>query len=273
MTDLLSSTVQQGLYQTTNGETYIKDGFTMTKGNSNLDRPTEVLSFKGVFYEQIENSRLEEKRIRRVVISYFLEDNSLKIGEPMQRNSGIRQGKFLLRQQVPKNGAEREVFIMPMDLMVGSDIVVFGRSIQILDCDEFSRNFYKNVLNYEMPEAVEVEKDRFESEVLETFKMKDFYGKKSWVNNGRVKCQKQFYALDNKVLKIFLKALDNGMEYLMVYFLADDSIELAIHNIKNRCKDLHMTYLKRRTMPSNFMVELPGLHKESKFRFNIYKYK
>lgn len=90
--------------------------------------------------------------------------------------------------------------------------------------------------------------------------MKDYYGKKSWVNNARVKSQKQFYALDNKLLKLFLRAVDNNQEYMMVYFLADDSIEIKVQNANIRCKDLHLTYLKRKKIPVDFKVELPGLN-------------
>jgi hypothetical protein len=94
--------------------------------------------------------------------------------------------------------------------------------------------------------------------------MKEYYGKKSWVNNVRVKSQKQFYALDTKVLRMFLQDINSQREYIMFYFLADDSIELKIHNEKNRCQDLHLTYLKRQKVPLEFQVELPGMQQESK---------
>ena len=93
--------------------------------------------------------------------------------------------------------------------------------------------------------------------------MKEYYGKKSFVNNVRVKSQKQFYALDTKILRMFLKDVNSGREYIMFYFLADDSIELKIFDESNRCQDLHLTYLKRRKVPIEFQVELPGLKQES----------
>ena len=270
MSQLLDNTMKQGMYQTTNGATYFCKNWNDVCGNKNLDRPSEVLSFKGIFSEKIENSRLEKERIRRVIIQYYLEDNSLKINEPVQRNSGIRQGKFLLRQKVPKAYGMPGETIMPNDLIVGNKVCIFGRDVEILNCDEFTRNFYQEVLNIEMPDGFDWEKDNFEKEVLEKFKMKEYYGKKSWVNNTRVKCQKQFYSLDNKELKLFLESVDSGQEYLMFYFLADDSIELKVHNVVNRCKDLHLTYLKRRRVPAEFKVELPGINLESKELFNSF---
>ena len=166
MNEMLQNTVTQGMYQTTSGKTYNCSGWKGTEGNRNLDRPSEVLSFKGIFAEKIENSRLETERVRRVVIQYFLEDNSVKISEPVQRNSGIRQGKFLTRQKVPREGEEGGV-LQPTDFLVGNRVAIFGRCIEILDCDEFTRKFFREVLDVEMAEGYDWEKDNFEKQVLE----------------------------------------------------------------------------------------------------------
>jgi hypothetical protein len=167
MTELLQNTVTQGMYQTTNGKTYNCSNWAPVEGNKNLDRPSEVLCFRGIFAETVENSRLEKERVRKLVIQYFLEDNSIKICEPVQRNSGIRQGKFLSRQKVPREGSQGAQLLQPMDFIVGNRVMIFGRLIEILDCDEFTRNFFLNVLNQEMPEGYDWEKDNFETQVLE----------------------------------------------------------------------------------------------------------
>lgn len=167
MTEMLQNTVQQGMYQTTNSKTYNASNWKPTPGTKNLDRPSEVLSFKGIFAENIENSRLETQRVRRLVLQYFLEDNSVKISEPVQRNSGIRQGKFLSRQRVPREGGAPGEVLQPEDFLVGSRVSIFGRYIEILDCDDFSRRFFRDVLGIEMAEGYDWEKDNFEKEVLE----------------------------------------------------------------------------------------------------------
>ena len=167
MTEMLQNTVQQGMYQTTNAKTYNCSDWTPVEGNKNLDRPSEVLCFRGIFAENIENSRLETQRVRRLVLQYFLEDNSVKISEPVQRNSGIRQGKFLSRQKVPKEGGEPGELLQPTDFLVGNRVSIYGRCIEILDCDEFSRKFYKEVLGIEMEEGYDWDKDNFETQVLE----------------------------------------------------------------------------------------------------------
>lgn len=47
-----------------------------------------VLQFIGYFKESMVESRLENYRIRKVVIYYYLEDSTLMINEPKITNSG-----------------------------------------------------------------------------------------------------------------------------------------------------------------------------------------
>lgn len=60
-----------------------------------MDR--HVLRFQGYFKEAVVESALENFRVRKVVIFYYLEDNSVSITEPKLENSGIPQGAFLKR--------------------------------------------------------------------------------------------------------------------------------------------------------------------------------
>lgn len=165
MTQILQNNLDQGMYTTTTGATYIQRATVEANSYAHLDRPSEILSFKAVFNENIHNSRLESERVRRLVIQYFLEDNSVKISEARQRNSGIHQGKFLLRQKV-RNPDTGEAF-QPLDLQVGSTVNVFGRQIEIVDADEFTRRFYKETLGVELAGGYDWDKDNFETQVLQ----------------------------------------------------------------------------------------------------------
>lgn len=60
-----------------------------------MDR--HVLRFSGYFKEAVVESALENYRIRKITIFYYLEDHSLSITEPKQENSGVPQGAFLKR--------------------------------------------------------------------------------------------------------------------------------------------------------------------------------
>ena len=165
MTQLLQNNMDQGMYTTTTGATYIQRATIEANSYAHLDRPSEILSFKAVFNENIHNSRLESERVRRLVIQYFLEDNSIKISEARQRNSGIHQGKFLLRQKV-RNPETGEVF-QPIDLQVGGRINVFGRVIEMVDADDFTRRFFKDTLGIELADGYDLDKDNFETQVLQ----------------------------------------------------------------------------------------------------------
>ena len=86
-------------------------------------------------------SRLENFRIRNVVIMYFLEDHSLMINEPKETNSGTPQGVFLKRQMVLKQDGSGTP-LLPTDFRVGLDVGILGRSIRIYDADQYTREFF-----------------------------------------------------------------------------------------------------------------------------------
>ena len=84
---------------------------------------------------------MENYRIRKLVIYYFLEDRSILMVEPKMVNSGTMQGAFLNRQMVLKQDGSDMPF-EPMDFKVGLDIGICGRSIRIYDCDQYTREFF-----------------------------------------------------------------------------------------------------------------------------------
>lgn len=103
-----------------------------------------VLRFYGYFKESVVESKLENYRIRKVILMYYIEDRSIMITEPKVVNSGTPQGAFLKRQVVLKSDGSNEPF-QPEDWAVGSDIGLCGRAIRLYDCDEFTRNFYQKI--------------------------------------------------------------------------------------------------------------------------------
>ena len=56
-----------------------------------------MLRFYGYFKESVVESRMENHRVRKLVIFYYLEDRSIQLIEPKQTNSGSPQGIFLKR--------------------------------------------------------------------------------------------------------------------------------------------------------------------------------
>lgn len=101
-----------------------------------------MLRFHGYFKEAVVESRLENFRVRKVVIFYFLEDHTIMISEPKDFNSGIPQGKFLKRRQVLREDGSGVTYL-PSDFQIGGDIDILGRRFRLVDCDEYTRDFYK----------------------------------------------------------------------------------------------------------------------------------
>ena len=61
-----------------------------------------MLSFTGYFKESVVESPVENWRLRKVVIYYYLNDGTIYVCEPKVENSGIPQGVFLKQCKIPK---------------------------------------------------------------------------------------------------------------------------------------------------------------------------
>ena len=99
------------------------------------------MRFQGYFKEHVVESRLENARVRKVTIFYYLEDKSIMVTEPKVVNSGTPQGAFLKRQMVVKQDGSQSPF-MPNDFGIGTDVSIFGRVMRIYDCDDYTRQFF-----------------------------------------------------------------------------------------------------------------------------------
>lgn len=126
-----------------------------------VEEDRRVLRFYGYFKEAVAESPAENHRARRVVVCYHLADGTLQVTEPKQDNSGIAQGVFVRRHQVPRDGggagstgaggAGAAGVIGPDDLRVGAAVVVYGRALQLVDADAFTRAWYE--ANARAPQA------------------------------------------------------------------------------------------------------------------------
>ncbi|XP_069568135.1 EF-hand domain-containing family member C2 isoform X1 [Brachyistius frenatus] len=118
---------------------------------------------------------------RELILHYFLADDTVEILEVVYRNSGRENvPKFLNRSKLPKRtpapmkqpgkmtdrtvlnvfasksqgkryildslktGAVNEEFYKDCDLVVGSEVNVWGRRVVITDCDDFTKHYYRS---------------------------------------------------------------------------------------------------------------------------------
>jgi hypothetical protein len=106
---------------------------------------------------------------------------------------------------------------------VGSDIVIYGRTFHIYDCDQYTREFYAN-LKQPQPEAEQAPVDNFEKKPQKDIKVHDRDFVEHTLGGVRVQSQKQFLDKDRKVLRFY--AYCEEMPFTIHYFLADDTIEV-----------------------------------------------
>lgn len=198
---------------------------------------------------------MENFRVRNLTLYFYITDNTVSICEPRQLNSGVPQGTFLRRQHVP-NPHQPQKFYNAFDFKVGESIEIYGKTIILHDCDEFTRNFY-NLQGLSQAAPTHPETDVFQSTVLPTFKPKEWSGLNSRELNGRVPSQKQFLANDRRVLRFFVHSRE---PYILHYYLADDTMEIREVKYPNSGKSTNFSLLlKRQKFPKKFnALSQPG---------------
>lgn len=106
-----------------------------------MDNSARVLRFTARF-----NTRVPEDLDRRVIISFYLADDTLGIYEPAQKNSGIIEGKFLHRRKY-KNVDNNMEFITPTDMAIAANVKINGHSFHILSADDYTVNYLNSYVN------------------------------------------------------------------------------------------------------------------------------
>mmetsp|Transcript_2158 Transcript_2158/g.5441 ORF Transcript_2158/g.5441 Transcript_2158/m.5441 type:complete len:518 (+) Transcript_2158:3540-5093(+) len=227
-----------------------------------LDR--QVLRFFGYTYELVPESPAENYKLHKLIVYYYLEDQTISIIEPKKMNSGTPQGAFLKRQSVLKNDRSG-LALQPQDFEVGSSVVIYGKNIILADCDEYTREYY-TVNGITQAEAQPIPSDYFEikqSQPRVSNKdtvMKDFLEKS--LGGGRPKPQRQFLDNDRKVLRFYVRS---GHNFLLHYYKADDTVEILECHFPNDGRDEFPVYLRRSKLPRRLSIGQPGQVGEGEF--------
>jgi len=111
-----------------------------------LEHDRRVLLFHAYYEEDVLQSAIEDKRIMKCEIYFYVEDGTIEIIQTKQENSGIPQGVFLRRKRVEKKGGggvdgTNGVYYNIDDLKIGNDVEIYSRIFHIVDCNESTKQF------------------------------------------------------------------------------------------------------------------------------------
>lgn len=212
-----------------------------------LDR--HVLRFYGYFQEAVIEANLENVRTRQCVIYYYLEDDTCQVTERKVDNSGIPQGQLLRRHRFP---GPTGGYLTWEDLRVGSEVLIYGRSIQLTDCDAYTRAYYAS-RDQEQDAAIPIEPDAF---AMTKPKNEGGFGiKKSELSEKGIKDCTQFMEWDRKVCRFFAVVDDlstpefERRPFILLYFLADDTCEIREQYPLNCGRDNYPIFCRRCRLP------------------------
>ncbi|XP_074166759.1 EF-hand domain-containing protein 1 isoform X1 [Sminthopsis crassicaudata] len=204
----------------------------------------KVLTFDAYFQEDVPMSTEEHYRIRKVIIYYYLEDDSMSIMEPIVENSGIPQGKFIKRQRLPKN--DRGDHYHWKDLNRGINLVIYGKTFRIVNCDPFTEVFL---------ESQGIELNPPEEMALDPYTELRKNPPRMYVTPSDFDQFKQFLTFDKKVLRFYAiwddtdSMFGETRNYIILYYLADDTVEVREVHERNDGRDPFPVLVKRQRLP------------------------
>lgn len=187
---------------------------------------------------------------RHMVLHYFLSDDTIEIQESIPANSGRQSNSLFLRRcRLPKRpqvsrvngknpGSNPQNFFSERDLTIGSILHLYGRPFVICDCDEFTKNFYRENYGLENFTPVRIE-DYDDNEAAAPQLLQPEKPHIPLIGDDHVpkKDFKKMVLFDGVHLRFAAhlkttKQVDRDRRFVISLFLADD--EIAVFEPKSR---------------------------------------
>ncbi|XP_013888939.1 EF-hand domain-containing family member C2 [Austrofundulus limnaeus] len=214
----------------------------------------QVLCFEAYFREAVPAAHYETHRIRKCKIYFFLEDDTIKVEEPKCKNSGIPQGRLIHRQRIPLPPPKDDEFYSVFHFNINQDMVFYSRIFTVTSCDLFTRNFLTKLgVRLNEPAAVpdDLNSKLQEQQAQSTNPLRP---------HKRCNMMKQFLENDGKILRFncFWDDTDSTFrdprEFVLHYYLADDTIEIFEVIPPNSGRDSVPKFLRRCKLPKTGAV-------------------
>ncbi|XP_055454245.1 EF-hand domain-containing family member C2 [Psammomys obesus] len=209
----------------------------------------QVLSFDAYLEDEVPDKRQESHRIRYYKIYFYPEDDTIQVNEPELINSGLPQGTSIRRHQIPLPPPDDDQFYTVHHFNISIDVVFYGRTFKIYDCDPFTKNFLKKIgIKLNPPGQRPV--DPYMKMWRETLDfMQPFHPYQPF------DIQKPALQYDGKVLRFFCLWDDSSSmfgdrrELVLYYFLCDGTIKIVEIIPINSGRDAKPLFLRRSKLP------------------------
>ncbi|KAG4084716.1 hypothetical protein H8356DRAFT_1346354 [Neocallimastix lanati (nom. inval.)] len=192
----------------------------------NEPHSSKILRFFG-YYKESTYQSYEQYHLRKVVIYYYLEDNTMRVNEPQTKNSKICSK-----------------FYIPKDFNIGINIQLYAKTIRIVDCDEFTRRYYKEIEKIDLNPTEMMPEDPYQLERKRPLRIKSNEQKNYPLTN--------FLEYDRKVLRFYC-VWDNR----------------KIHR-QNNGRNRPSLLLKKQQLPKVF-IDMNDIESSEKYRWSDFK--
>jgi EF-hand domain-containing protein 1 len=197
-----------------------------------------------MFYGEITRTMVV---INKYTLNYFLSDNTMEVKEKKVSNSGFDSFPMLLKRMlVPKKpimthyphmSLRKDEYYTPEDLRIGEHLNIFSRDMQIIDCDEYTKQWYRDNLELEQV-PIRVDKP---SKDLKYDPEPKYNGYGSYEDSlGSIyaldpkppmKNEKKYFKMDMHVLRFDSKLIstepdDETRKFIVSFYCGDDTIQV-----------------------------------------------
>jgi len=245
----------------------------------------QVLKFQAFYKETVNESNEENYRTRIVNIFYYLADQKIEITEVKMENSGIPQGQFLKKGKIPRGDGSGN-YLTENDFQVGSTVDIYKRVLKVINCDDFTRNYYAQqglsqaenqpapTDAYNSSRAAMKERDTGADQTIARGKKQNPLKKFMEASLGnasprmRVGTQSdnlsRFLQNDRNVLRFYAMWDDSDSlygqvhKYTLNFFLATGEMEVLEINRPNEGRDHFPCFLKRSKVERNRSTTIDG---------------
>ncbi|GAB6020551.1 EF-hand domain-containing member C2 [Chamberlinius hualienensis] len=203
----------------------------------------QILKFYAASFDKRGSSPLVRPYFYHIL--YFLEDDSIQIIDKSKCDDLKFQGAHLKRHQIPKQNvyinAETDYYRLD-DFNINKELTIYNKTYHIYDCDQYTRG-YLTSLGVQVPDRDE---ELHQLQTIHLYNRQNMHNRpQSCPNSGlaKKKPQRQFLEFDGKVLNfkcLQIRHNEPPEKLLLLYYLADDSIEIREYTTDSTLSCLRM---------------------------------